>query len=361
MAEVWPFDEKMRLESAPSEAIRPFRCLLLMPFAARFSQIAEILKDTVHEIVTQFTVLFGPDLPHIKRVDWITSSGAIQEDIWTEIALADLVFCDITGYNENVMFEAGVCAAWKRLPNIVFLKDVFFKQPSAFDIAPIRYTEYELTTDGVGRFRQQIAKLVRDALIAFPDLQGMPISIDLPLTVDFGAGRDDERIYTPPFAHRRVVDGRLEFGSITHFSHSWASIGKRQFLTFDLSFSAKFANRVAGHGYIGVGFRSQHYYANFAHIVYLNHEGRIMLVQPDDSAELHYRDIELRGLTDIDFDDEHRFRVAFDESALRIEVDDISVDRPVAEMPKVFGPGLIRFQSHLSWMAISRIGLQWRG
>jgi len=39
----------------------------------------------------------------------------IQQEIWREIEEADLIFCDITGYNPNVMFEAGACAAWKEM------------------------------------------------------------------------------------------------------------------------------------------------------------------------------------------------------------------------------------------------------
>ena len=127
---------------------------------------------------------------------------------------------------------------------------------------------------------------------------------------------------------------------------------------FDLKVIAKSSNRIEGKGFIGIGFRSQHFYSNYTHMVYLTHEGEIILVQPDDDHELHYRDIKLRGATKIDHDADHRFEVALDDVTLKIRVDEFSSDRKVAEMPKVLGPGLIRFQSYSSWMAVSRVWLK---
>jgi len=162
-----------------------------MPFEGRFDQVAEVIRNTVENVTTDFSKHFGMELPDIKRIDWVTSTGVIQQEIWQEIGEADLVFCDITGYNPNVMFESGVCAAWKEMKQIVFIKDRFFKQQSAFDIAPIRYTEYELTSDGMTRFQEKIAKLTTDVLLGFPDRQGSSPSIQLPLEIDFKENRDD--------------------------------------------------------------------------------------------------------------------------------------------------------------------------
>ena len=247
MSEIWPLDVKNKLSGAATDAIRPFKCLLLMPFEARFNQVAEIINKTVLEKIKSFAdILSEMELPKIERLDWITSSGVIQQEIWQKITEADLVFCDITGYNPNVMFESGVCAAWKEMKQVVFIKDHFFKQQSAFDIAPIRYTEYELTSDGIKGFQDKVARLTEDVLIAFPDGQGSGPVITLPLEINFQNNRDDLRIYTPPYAHRRVVKEWLEFGSTTHFSHSWASVGKEKFYCFQLEFIARFRKRALG-------------------------------------------------------------------------------------------------------------------
>jgi hypothetical protein len=54
----------------------------------------------------------------------------------------------------------------------------------------------------------------------------------------------------------------------------------------------------------------------------------------------------------------YRFNVAFDESSMDIVVDDFTKSFAVRDMKKVFGPGLIRFQSHRCWMAIERISVK---
>lgn len=252
MSEIWPYDVKLRQAETPASAIRPFKCLLLMPFEDRFDHIAGIIEKTVRETVGEFSVHFNMELPRINRLDWITSTNVIQHEIWQEIKEADLIFCDITSYNPNVMFELGVCAGWKKITQIVLLKDRSFKQPSAFDIAPIRYTEYDLTGVGVLDLQEKIKKHVLNVLIAFPDLQGDSPKLTLPVHIDFKENRDDLRIFTPPLAHRRVINGALEFGSRTHFPHSWASVGKTPFLNFQIEFSARFSNPIPGAGYIGV-------------------------------------------------------------------------------------------------------------
>lgn len=43
---------------------------------------------------------------------------------------------------------------------------------------------------------------------------------------------------------------------------------------------------------------------------------------------------------------------------LRVGVDDFTAGFEVARMPKVFGPGLIRFQSFRSWMSLIEIDLR---
>ena len=282
MSELWPLDVRNKLERGSVGPLRPFRCLLLMPFEGRFDKVAEAIHSIVLDTFTKLKNFGFDELPHINRLDWVTSSGVIQQEIWHEIFHADLIFCDITGYNANVMFEAGVCAGWKRIEQIVFIRDHFYKGQSPFDMAPLRYTEYELTSDGIPGFRQKVQHLVTQALIAFPDNQGNVEPITLPLHIDFNNGTDDVRIYTPQFAHRRIFNRALEFGSLLQFSHSWASIGKQPFLNISMYFKARFSNPMPGEAWIGVGLRSQHFFANFGHVLYLKKDGRIILVEPNE-------------------------------------------------------------------------------
>lgn len=119
MTEEWPADVYKRLSGSPSDTIRPPRCLLLMPFDKAFDDIAALIHDTANAVFAQFRDFF--ELPQVDRLDWVTSSGAIQQQIWQRIVEADLVICDLTGYNPNVMFESGVVAAWKTATQVISL------------------------------------------------------------------------------------------------------------------------------------------------------------------------------------------------------------------------------------------------
>lgn len=215
MPSVWPDDIIDGLSGAPVEAIRPFKCLLLMPFEPQFDPVAEILHDIVQETVgTLALVVPDTQFPKIDRLDWVVSSGIIQEEIWQRVALADLIFCDISGCNPNVMFESGVCAAWKGMEQVVFIRNRSSKEKVPFDIAPKRYTEYSLESDRAKlEFRLKVTKLTKAVLIAFPNLPSDEPILRSPLEITFTGNRDDLVLRTPPLAHRRVIRQALEFGS----------------------------------------------------------------------------------------------------------------------------------------------------
>jgi hypothetical protein len=178
--------------------------------------------------------------------------------------------------------------------------------------------------------------------------------ISFPANIDFQGNNDDIRIFTPPLAHRRVIDGALEFGSLVSFPHSWASLGNIRILCFDLEFEAAFRNTM-NDGWMGVGFRSQSYFANFEHLFYLKQNGAILLTQPDETAPNFYTDKLLRAPVLIDQIGFHSFHVRFTPDTLLLSIDNFSISLDVMKLPKVLGPGLIRFQSCLSWMTIKKI------
>ncbi len=355
MSEVWPLDVRTAFSRAAVDRLRPFNCLLLMPFEHRFNVVADEIKSCIDEVYASAPQVLGQSVPEIDRLDWVTSSGVIQNEIWDKLVGSDLVFCDITGYNPNVMFESGVASGWKKMHQVVFIRDHYFKQQSPFDIAPIRYTEYELTSDGLPSFRKKIMNLVRDAFIAFPDSLVDPSPPCFPAQIDFADDYDDRRIYTPPLAHRRILNSALEFGSTLFFPESWASLGNARVSYFDLEFDGAFRNPVKPEAWIGVGVRSQHFFANYAHILYLKRDGAIILTEPDESKPNSYWDRPLREPTKIDDSAFHYFHVRFDAKNFFVAIDDFSESFEVAKLPKVYGPGLIRFQSSHSWMAISGI------
>jgi hypothetical protein len=331
-----------------------------MPFDKSFDDIAALIHDTTNAVFQGFKDFF--ELPQVDRLDWVTSSGAIQQQIWHKIMEADLVICDLTGYNPNVMLESGVVAAWKTATQVIFIKDRSAAgTPAPFDIVPMRYFEYDRSSyAGIKAFQQKLATLIREALINFPDgVTAEHRQIPDDYSQDFGGGADDLSIVTAPFAHRRVKEGVLEFGSLWSFPHSWATVGKRKFNEFALEFTATLRNpHPDGNSYIGVGVRSQHYYANFAHILYLNFDGRITITEPNDNSPKLYDDNGLRGPTAINPSADHHFSIVFNQSTLQVEVDDFKAVFPVADMKKTLCPGLIRFQAFRTWMGVRVVRLK---
>jgi hypothetical protein len=83
--------------------------------------------------------------------------------------------------------------------------------------------------------------------------------------------------------------------------------------------------------------------------------GKIIITEPNEDPPRFYADRTLREVTPIDLEAYHEFSVRFDDSLLRIKVDDFSKTFRLAGMKKVFGPGLIRFQSSRTWMALRHI------
>lgn len=359
MSEIWPFDVWNKESLSPRDSSKSFKCLLLMPFEKRFDQVAEVIQKLVEERVKSFPSLLTPAEPIVERVDWVDSTGVIQQDIWKRIIESDLIFCDITGYNPNVMFECGVCTGWKKIHNIVFIKDRFFKQEWAFNLASFRTFEYEMTSDGMERLNKVLRGLVWQALIEYPDGQGESPKISLPLEIDFERNRDTSLIYTPPFAHRRMIEDRLEFGSSQNFNSSWATIGKERFNHFHLEFQAKFSNvRDEKEAWIGVGLHSQHCSPGLAHIFYLRSNGMIIMAEPNENPPKFYEDKILNDQRQMDTKKDHTFRIYFDRNILNVEADDFLSHFEIDQMPKVLPAGLIRFQSYRCWMALRKVKLK---
>jgi hypothetical protein len=120
MPGIWPHDTLGYATYASDESLRPFHCVMLTPFdSPRFEDLAReverIVRDCTERVLP--TVQIGPAV--VERLDWVNAAGTIQDQIWERISRADLIFCDLTGQNPNVMFEAGVCAAWKRVEQVI--------------------------------------------------------------------------------------------------------------------------------------------------------------------------------------------------------------------------------------------------
>jgi len=93
------------------------------------------------------------------RVDKISLSTWITEDIEKCIEMADVVIADITGNNPNVMFELGWALAKGKKPIVIRKQDDSNKVP--FDVQGIRYISYLNTWSGIEKLYADICKFLR--------------------------------------------------------------------------------------------------------------------------------------------------------------------------------------------------------
>lgn len=94
------------------------------------------------------------------RADDVVSSNYIVVDILSKIIESDIVICDLSGRNPNVLYELGIRQAFS-LP-AVLIKD--FKTNKIFDIQGLRYIEYNqgLRIDSVEKEIDDIAKSIQE-------------------------------------------------------------------------------------------------------------------------------------------------------------------------------------------------------
>lgn len=110
------------------------KCGLVMPISAidgcsegHWEEVRLIIKEALSD--TQFTVELVSDSNEI---------GIIQKRIVQNIYDNDLVICDVSAKNPNVMFELGLRLAFDK-PAIIVKDD---KTNYSFDTAPIEHLEY---------------------------------------------------------------------------------------------------------------------------------------------------------------------------------------------------------------------------
>ncbi|MBJ2250533.1 hypothetical protein JFT59_04860 [Pseudomonas sp. MF6784] len=138
-------------EGVQSEEKKINSCFIIMPIAdmegyepGHFSRVYEhLIKPAC------FNAGFEP-----HRADFVDASNYIIIDILRKILDSDLVVCDLSGRNPNVLYELGVRQAFN-LPTVL-IKDA--KTPKIFDIQGLRYTEYNdsLRIDEVEKERERI-------------------------------------------------------------------------------------------------------------------------------------------------------------------------------------------------------------
>ena len=109
-------------------------CGIIMPISAIDSCSREHWKE-VKEIISEAIRASGYQPKLVSDAD---DSGIIQQRIIQNIYNNDIVVCDVSGKNPNVMFELGMRLAFDK-PTIIVIDD---KTDYSFDTSPIEHLSY---------------------------------------------------------------------------------------------------------------------------------------------------------------------------------------------------------------------------
>jgi nucleoside 2-deoxyribosyltransferase len=141
-----PEDEVITLESLKSKRV----LFAIMPFHEDF---IDIWSGGVKRAAV------GTGLTPI-RIDMITTSSAITDDIVAAIKVAEIVVVDVTGNNPNVMFEFGFALA-KTKRHVVISQSTEFL---TFDIKNVRTIIYKNSWQGIESLYKELQSFIKGAI-----------------------------------------------------------------------------------------------------------------------------------------------------------------------------------------------------
>jgi hypothetical protein len=121
----------------PSPSTGPAVCGLVMPISGIDGCTAEHWSD-VKTIVSEAVEGIGDPKFQVRLVSDADDVGVIQKRIVQNIYSADMVVCDVSGKNPNVMFELGMRLAFDK-PTVIIKDD---KTDYSFDTGIIEHIPY---------------------------------------------------------------------------------------------------------------------------------------------------------------------------------------------------------------------------
>ena len=126
--------------------VKPKVCFVIMPIADMDGYDTGHFDRVYSHLIKPACELAGYQA---VRADDVASSNYIIIDILHKILDSEMVLCDLSGRNPNVLYELGIRQAFN-LPTVL-IKDI--KTNKIFDIQGLRYTEYNqsLRVDEVSR------------------------------------------------------------------------------------------------------------------------------------------------------------------------------------------------------------------
>ena len=144
-------EEEIKTKKGDSKPV----CGIIMPISAIDGCPGEHWAE-VKNIISESICAAGYDPNLVSDAEDI---GIIQKRIIQNIYNNDIVVCDVSGKNPNVMFELGMRLAFDK-PAIIVIDD---KTDYSFDTSPIEHLSYprDLRYNKILEFKEQLAKKIK--------------------------------------------------------------------------------------------------------------------------------------------------------------------------------------------------------
>lgn len=136
------YKPRIKKENTSNSANQKTSVFIIMPFTEEWSDdLYEVVKDTCISCNIKLT-----------RADEILGSQFIYNDIIKCIKESDIIIADVSVRNANVFYELGFAHALEK--NVILIHQP--NSPLPFDIAHIRYIEYQLGYSKIKEFQKKL-------------------------------------------------------------------------------------------------------------------------------------------------------------------------------------------------------------
>jgi hypothetical protein len=129
---------------------KPQTCFVVMPFDKKFDPVYE----SIVEAVTGPGLYFASCESAAKR----GGGGYIMEDVLRSIEQSEVIVADVTGNNENVLYELGYAHKAKSFRNVIIITQTMERAP--FDIRGYRLIDYDMSD--LERLKQELVASIRE-------------------------------------------------------------------------------------------------------------------------------------------------------------------------------------------------------
>ena len=125
-----------------------------------------------------------------------------------------------------------------------------------------------------------------------------------------------------------------------------------------MRFSSLLEGIALGQHWMGIMLRSQHFYAEAGHLIYIKSDGLIQHTQPINEGKKEGEDPILGNIPDFNVRNWIEFDLSFSPKGIMGKVGGIKICINSKDMPFIYSAGLLRFQTYRTRSILSEVTVE---